>query len=152
MKMLKINELYNNLESNGDCLTDYNSGYICDIISEIADSQVDIYDSDLREWANGHFEKIANAISEFGWDGCGKDLYKAVQMAQYMENEEEIYSELSESLENFALSYMEHDLKMQEISEENWEEIQNFLFEIDSNDHLDEITDFIDELFQSEKQ
>lgn len=150
--MLKINELYNNLNSNGDCLTDYNRGYICDVISEIADSQVDIYYSDLREWANGHFEGIANAISEFGWDGCGEDLYKAVQMAQYMENEKEIYSELLESLENFALSYMEHDLKMQEISEENWEEIQNFLFEIDNDDRLEEVTDFIDELFQSEKQ
>lgn len=73
-------------------------------------------------------------------------------MAQYMENEKEIYSELLESLENFALSYMEHDLKMQEISEENWEEIQNFLFEIDNDDRLEEVTDFIDELFQSEKQ
>lgn len=150
--MLKINELYNNLKSSGNCLTDYDNGYICDIISEIADNQVDIYNSDLKEWASSHFEEIANAISEFGWDGCGKDLYKAVQIAQYTENENEIYSELSESLENFALSYMEHDLKMQEISDENWEEIQDFLSEIDNNNRLEEITDFIDELFQDEEK
>lgn len=150
--MLKINELYNNLKSNGDCLTDYNSGYICDIISEIADSQVDIYWFDLTSWANGHFEEISETINEFGWDGCGNDLYKAVQMAQFRENENEMYSELSEGLENFAISYLEYDLKTEEITEERWEEIQDFLSGFDTNNKLEEITDFLDEMFSDEDE
>lgn len=150
--MLEIKNLYNKLESSIDCLCDYDNGYICDVISEIADSQVDIYYSDLTEWANGHFEEIAETISEFGWDGCGKDLYKAVQLAQFRENGNEMYSELSEGLENFALSYLEHGLKIQEISEENWEEIQDFLSDIDNNNKLEEIIDFLDEMFSKEDE
>lgn len=148
--MLEIKKLYNKLESSIDCLTDYDNGYIYDIISEIADNQVDIYYSDLTEWANGHFEEISETISEFGWDSCEKDLYKAAQLAQFRENENEMYSELSEGLENFALSYLEYKLKMKEISEERWEEIQDFLSDIDNNNKLEEIIDFLDEMFSDE--
>lgn len=144
--MLEIKKLYNKLESSIDCLTDYDNGYICDIISKIADSQVNIYYSDLREWANGHFEEISETISEFGWDGCGEDLYKAVQIAQFRESENEMYFELLEGLENFALSYLEHGLKIQEITEKSWEEIQDFLSDIDNNSQLEEIIDFLDEI------
>lgn len=150
--MLEIKKLYNKLESSIDCLTDYDNGYIYDVISEIADSQVDIYYSDLTEWASGHFEEIAETISEFGWDGCEKDLYKAAQLAQFRENENEMYSELSEGLENFALSYLEYKLKMKEISEERWEEIQDFLSDIDSDDELEEITNFLDKMFSFEDE
>ena len=150
--MLKIRNLYNKLESSIDSLTDYDDGYICDVISEIADSQVDIYWSDLTSWANGHFEEISETIDEFGWDGCGNDLYKAVQMAQFRENENEMYSELSEGLENFALSYLEYDLKTEEITEERWEEIQDFLSGFDTNNKLEEITDFLDEMFSDEDE
>ena len=150
--MLEVKNLYNKLESFIDCLTDYDNGYICDVISEIADSQVDIYYYDLTNWANGHFEEIAETISEFGWDGCGEDLYKAVQLAQFRENENEMYSELSEGLENFALSYLQHNLEIEEIAEENWEEIQGFLSDIDNNNKLEEITDFLDEMFSIEDE
>lgn len=150
--MLEIKKLYNKLESSIDCLTDYDIGYICDIISEIADSQVDISYCDLTDWANGHFEEISETVSEFGWDGCGEDLYKAVQLAQFRENENEMYSELLEGLENFALSYLEHGLKIQEITEKSWEEIQDFLSDIDNNNKLKEITDFLDEMFSIEDE
>lgn len=150
--MLEVKNLYNKLESPIDSLTDYDNGYICDVITEIADNQVDIYHSDLTSWANGHFEEISETIDEFGWDGCGNDLYKAVQMAQYRESENEMYSELSEGLENFALSHLEYDLKMKEISEERWEEIQEFLSDIDNNNKLEEVTDFLDEMFSDEDE
>lgn len=150
--MLEIKNLYNKLESSINCLCDYDKGYICDVISEIADSQVDIYYHDLRNWANGHFEEISETIDEFGWDGCGRDLYKAVQMAQFRGNENEMYSELSEGLENFAISYLEYDLKMEEIAEEKWEEIKEFLSDIDNNNRLEEITNFLDEMFSNEDE
>lgn len=150
--MLEIKNLYNKLESSIDCLTDYDDGYIGDVITKIADSQVDICFSDLTSWANGHFEEISETIDEFGWGGCGNDLYKAVQMAQFRENENEMYSELSEGIENFAISYLEYSLKMTEIPEENWEEIQDFLADIDNNNRLDEITDFLDEMFSKEDE
>lgn len=150
--MLEVKNLYNKLESSIACLTDYNSGYICDIISEIADNQVNIYYYQLEKWANGHFEEIAEIISEFGWDGCGKDLYKAVQMAQHRENENEMCSELLEGLENFALSYLQYNLEIQEITEESWEEIQKFLSDIYDSNRLEEVTDFLDEMFSDEDE
>ena len=150
--MLEIKNLYNELESSINCLCDYDKGYICDVISAIADNHVDIYYYDLTNWANGHFEEISETINEYGWDVCEKDLYKAVQMAQFRENENGMYSELLEGLENFALSYLEHGLKIQEIAEERWEEIEGFLSDIDNNNRLEEITDFLDEMFSKEDE
>ncbi len=150
--MLEIKNLYNKLESSIDCLCDYDKGYICDNISEIADNQVDIYYHELINWANDHFEDISDTIDEFGWDVCGRDLYKAVQIAQFREGENGMYSELSEGLENFALSYLEHDLKIVGIAEDRWEEIQDFLSDIDNNNRLEEITDFLDEMFSDEDE
>ena len=52
--MIMYNDYIKELESNlafthGDNITDYDSGYLCDIFSEIADSNVDIYTSDCRD-------------------------------------------------------------------------------------------------------
>lgn len=63
----------------------YNGGnYLCDTISEIADGLTSIYYSDIIKFISGHVDEVNDAIAEFGWEGCGSDLYKAGQMAEYV--------------------------------------------------------------------
>ncbi len=69
----------------------YRSDYISDRISEYADSKVDIYYSELMKWLPDNTSWLEEALEEFGWDGCGKDFYKAVQMAQFLAYEHECY-------------------------------------------------------------
>jgi len=75
----------------------YRSDYIGDRISDYADGQVDIYNSDLLQWIGSdaeNAEAVGDAIDEFGWDGCGKDFYKAIQMGQFLKYEHECYDNI----------------------------------------------------------
>jgi len=70
-----------------------------DIIPEIADSNCDIYNNDLIKWLGGDVDNawsFNEAIDEFGWEGCGKDLFKAIQMAQYKANSDLLYEAVEE--------------------------------------------------------
>lgn len=65
-----------------------------DLLSELADNNVDIYTSDLMDWMNKHWENrtaVEDTISEFGWDGVEESLEKAIMYAQYRENRELLY-------------------------------------------------------------
>ena len=64
-------DILKDLETNlsftyGNNITQYDSGYICDVFSEIADSNVDIYTSDLFEWGKSNMYYIDEATKEFG--------------------------------------------------------------------------------------
>ncbi len=67
---------------------------VCD---EIADSNADVYNHDLMEWLKegDNVWTLNETIDEFGWDGCGKDLFRAIAMAQVRAN----YEILSEALD-----------------------------------------------------
>ena len=59
-------DILKDLESNlsftyGNNITQYDSGYICDVFSEIADSNVDIYTSDLFDFS-GFLKSIVNIL------------------------------------------------------------------------------------------
>ena len=60
-------DILKDLESNlsftyGNNITQYDSGYICDVFSEIADSNVDIYTSDLFDWGKNNIYYIDDSI------------------------------------------------------------------------------------------
>ena len=57
---MKIEELKKDLYLGdyGEEIANYSSGYICDILTEIADNNVDIYYYDLFEWAKNNFSII----------------------------------------------------------------------------------------------
>lgn len=63
--------------------------YYCDVASERADSQVDIYNSDLWEKASKFQCWIEEAISSF-WSDKPQNLINVFQMGQYL-----YYSQLS---------------------------------------------------------
>jgi hypothetical protein len=130
-------------------LCDYSDGYICDVITEIADSDVDIYYSDLFEWAKNNWSYIDDACREFGMPDS-KDtniIIKLIQQGQFYYNEELLYDDLDNMLLNFCYSYLLHDLKIEEITKEQQEAIEEKCTNVDNNDRLDDYVDFLNELF-----
>ena len=146
--MLKIEDLKKALDTGdyGDCLCDYSGGnYISDAITEIADNHTSIYYTDIKEFIIENFEAVEDAINEFGWEGCGGDLYKAGQMAEFLTIQNDIYDNIEDCLKLYALNYIEHDCDYSEISEELANIIDNIT---DSDfDKFCEIEELIDNYF-----
>ena len=153
MTKFKVSEIErNNLNSFIDCLNDYSRGYICDIISEIADSNTSIYYSDIIEFISNNVEEVDDAIKEFGWDGCGSDLYKAGQVAECRKNENEMYNELEEGLFNVALSYIQYTMEVEEISEDQLDEIEGLCADTDNNNRLEDFLEKVEEIVNGEEE
>lgn len=121
------------------------SSYICDVAAQIADSNTSIYYSDITAFIADHVEEVNDVINEFGWDGCGGDLYKAGQMAEYLEIERDIFDRLKEGLLVCAYDFLTYDLRIEEIPEELDDLIQDWCADADTNDRMDEIPDKIRE-------
>lgn len=68
--------------------------YLCDAISEFADGHTSIYYSDIKNFIAENVEAVNDAVAEFGWEGCGSDLMKAGQMAEFLTIENKIYDDL----------------------------------------------------------
>lgn len=128
-------------------LNDYRdcSTYIRDAAAQIADSSTSIYYSDIAAFISDHVDEVNDVINEFSWDGCGGDLYKAGQMAEYLEVERDIFGRLKEGLLVCAYDFLVYDLRIEEIPEELDELIQEWCADADTNDRLDEIPDKIRE-------
>ena len=153
MTMLKVSEIERNkLNSYIDCLNDYDNGYICDIIVEIADSNTSIYHSDIIEFISNNVEEVNDVIEELGGDGCGGDLYRAGQAAEFGKNENEMYNELEEGLFNVALSYIEYTLEVEEISDEQLDEIEGLCADTGNNDRLDDFLEKVKEIVNGEEE
>lgn len=113
-------------EYSQDFITDYDatgSGYICDLISEFAYNNTSIYYSSIMEYIRNNPDDVNDAIDEFGWDGCGRDIYKAGQMAEYMAIEREIYNELEDVIKWLALDFIDSTDEASDEVEAIWEKL-----------------------------
>lgn len=128
-----------------EIIEDYHTGYICDTFAEFADGHTSIYYSDIIRYISDHVEEVNDTIKEFGWDGCGNDLYKAGQMAEYHEIENELYNHAAEIIEAYAADYIRNAYG-NEIDAETWERIAEELESVDTSDRWDTIRDTIDEI------
>ena len=74
------------------------SDKIQDAISEIADNNIDVYNYDLLQWFPDNYDKVEEAIEEYGFPELdGKpDMLQAIRQGQYLENEEVLYEALEE--------------------------------------------------------
>lgn len=139
-------EIINNLKDNlkycyGDNITNYDSGYIGDVFTDIADSNVDIFTSDLFEWAKNNLHYIDEATKEFG---NPNDIIKQLQQGQYYAYEQELYEYKDDIMRYFAYSYLnDNEIK---INEEQEEDLDDYLTSLDSNDKLDSIIDYCNDL------
>lgn len=156
MEKLKIEKLKKDLFIGdlGDNFRDYDNGYICDIITEIADNDVPIYYSDIWEQAKDSQEYIEEALNEFGTptDIQGyADLMRIFQQGIYLKNEQEIYENLENSLKYFMYDYIEKDLKINELTEKQNDDLLDWDFN-DNNEKLENLIEHIDEILkESEK-
>lgn len=152
----QINELYNEHHNNSsdyarDFLGDYadieSSSYICDAISNFADNNTSIYYFDIKNFIANHIDEVTDAIEEFGWDGCGSDLYKAGQMAEYLTIERDIYNNLEDIVICAACKYLiDNDISLRD---EQLKQLQEELGDIDNNNRFNDILDIINNITDS---
>jgi hypothetical protein len=144
------------------------SQYICDAISDFADRNTSVYYSSIKEFICNNFDKVEEAINEFGWDGCGGDLYKAGQMAEFMSIEQEIYNELEDVIKYITLDFIDSTDEANDEAEKIWqtltEERKNDLLDgficdlemIDNNSRFDDIADlyndFVNNIIDTEEE
>ena len=154
--MKKIEELKRDLFLGdlGKYFRDYDSGYICDIISEIADNNTPIYYNEIWEKVPDYQEDIEEALREFGTptDSYGNvDLIRIFQQGFYYAYERNLYENLEDSLKFFMYDYIEKDLEIEEITEEQNDELLNWDFE-DNNEQLENLIDHINETLKEEEK
>ena len=137
-----LEELKNNLSfTYREQITDYDSGYIGDIFTEIADSNVDMYTSDLFEWGKSNLWYIDEATKELG---NPNDIIKQIQQGQFYAYEQELYENKEDIMKYFAYTYLnDNEIKL---SDGEIEELDDYLETLDSNDKLENIVDYCKDL------
>lgn len=151
MGKLKIEELKKDLYLGdyGEYITDYNGEYISDIISEIADSNIDIYNYDLLQWCANDLNNIYycdRAKDELG----ANDLISMLQGGQYLQITDDLYENLENILENYMYYYIENYLELEEITEEQNNSLLSFNFT--DCDKLEEIEEHATEILKEEEE
>lgn len=110
------------------------SRYFCDAFPEYADGRVDIYYYDIKQFIINNIELVEEALDEFGWDGCGKDLHKAGQMAQFLQNERQLQEDFEPIKNRIALDYLEEVLTNEQAEALNKrEDLTDLINELESD-------------------
>lgn len=156
MENLKIKDLKNDLYIGefGEEFTNYNNSYISDIITEIADNNTPIYYSDIWEMAKENQDYIEEALQEFGTptDNNGNvDLIKTFQQGIYLKNERNLYENLEDILKYYMYDYIEKELKIDEITENQNDNLLDWDFS-DNNEQLENLIEHIENIFNKEKE
>ena len=137
----------------GDSFCDYSGHhYICDVISEIADNNIDIYNYNLFEWAKTNYEWVEEAIAQGLCDMSNPDIIKMLQAGQYEQNTSDLYEHLDAIMLNFCLKYIEYDLGHETMTQEQFDELYSHCTNVDNNDTLDMFEDFCKELFETKEE
>ena len=151
--MKNVKELLKEIEKENEFLKvdvtsfkGYSDNYICDIVNELADSNVDIYNNDLLEWAKHNHNYIDEAVAELGH---GKDFINNIQIGQYYYNNNEMYDNLKEYLRYFAYDYLLNTKRIENIKDEDIDNIDNELNYIDNNNYLSDVDVIIDNFVES---
>lgn len=134
------------------------SSYICDAISEYADSSVDVYNSSLIDWLSEDRDNVCaveEALDEFGTpkDSNGNaDFYKMIQQGQFMKYERDAYDQLDDVIKFEACRCL-IDLLEDEETNKTIEEFDEFIenLNIDNNDRCDDIYDACKEFLKIEE-
>lgn len=148
---VKIEDLKKELEKQFESYEEYITEYyncqddIDGIIHDIADSNVDIYNYDLLEWAKDNYTYIEEAIDGFGIatdDRGHADFIRCIMQGQYLYIEQTLYNNKSIMLEYLAY-YILQDGGIEELEEDKATEISMINF-----DNIDSITELEDELHE----
>lgn len=141
----RLNDLRNELEELSDIsnifIGSYDTGYIDDAIAECADNQVDIYYSDLWDWANGNEGYIDDAIDEFGWNK-EKGIIGAIQMGQYKMYYDELMNDYDLIKTYLLLNYLD-DLGVEELEDDVWSDLKSKLNDCDTFRSIEQLANSI---------
>lgn len=155
--MKKLLEVIEELESkmndiSCECAFTYYdcNSYVCDAIAEYADSNVDIYYSDLWKWAADNYEYIELAIDEFGAPEKF-DMIAAIRQGQYYQYERMLYDDLENIIKLSAVYYMTKILELEELEESTLESIMFEIDGLDNNDTFEDIRDAVKEVLNLEE-
>lgn len=153
MENLKIENLKSDLIIGdfGRDIDNYDYGYICDIITEIADNHIDIYNSDLLEWACGNYSYIENSVREFGINEKDFDFFRLIQQGQYLANEQYLYDNLQNIVLYRLYSYIFSNLGITEITKKQNNKILSLNID-DNNENLENLFEQLDEIFENEEE
>lgn len=127
---------------------DYSSGYICDIITEIADNEVSIYTQKQIDFAMSHDDEVSEALANgIACDGAswfsenGNDLRGYIAhvgaAAWYEYNNQTIYENMEECVLYAVLTALEDQHGITELSEDQVTELE--ALEFDNNDDLEDV-------------
>lgn len=150
---MKIEELKKDLYLGdyGEEITNYSSGYICDILTEIADNNVNLYNYDLLQWVANDLHNIAycdEAKNELGAD----DLIKMIQGGQYLKYSSDLYKNLEDIIKYYVFDYIENILELEEITEEQLNKLEFEIDFADNNEKLENIDDKINNVFNNKEE
>lgn len=123
------------------------SSYICDAISERADSRIDIYTRDLLDWAGNHICEIDEAAEELGKP---ESFLGYIQQAQFIVLERELY----EDLENGILwaVYKTAEEYTKEINEDQETALDELADSIDHNNRFEDISEGVKAIFEPDQE
>lgn len=149
MEKLKIKDLKKDLFIGdfGYDFIDYSDGCICDIITEIAYNNVDICTQDLLDWIPDNYSYIEEANQEMG---VPDDFIKQIQQGQHYFNERNIYEHLEDILKYYMYDFIENNLDIKEITEEQNERLLDFDFN-DNNELLENLLDHASKALEEEE-
>ena len=129
-----------------------NAQFLCDAITEYADSHTSIYFSDQKEFYNNNVELCEAALIEFGYNlndllkegnSLTDIICRAGAVGEYSKNQKELYEDEEEIKKALLLKYcIDNNILI------NLEDIDYILniFEIDRlNDILDCLNDYLEE-------
>lgn len=133
-------DLYEFLEYNEDC-------YICDMITEVSDNNIDIYYYNLFDWAKNNFSIIEESNNELG---VINDITKQIQQAQYYLNSNECYDNLNDIIKYIAINYLKDNYIY--LKDEQLDLLYDRLDIIDNNNKIEEIYNIINELIEEQKE
>ena len=159
MKLLKEYErmnykLENELDSQDDedlCgafCCDYDSGYISDIITEIADSEISVYSDDVLKEAVNLQDAYSRAKNGGLMEGS-TELVQSVQIAWYFYNEQVLYENIKEMIYNYAINYIVEEKKY--IAEEELKELEDNLQCLDNSSKLEEIQCIVNNIIENRR-
>jgi hypothetical protein len=127
---------------------EYDSGYVCDVISEIADRFIPIYNYDVWEHAKDIQEYIEEAIDEglVSTDGRDIDLIKIFQGGYYVYYQRSLYDNLDNMVFNMIAEKVNEHLDNQNEEAINLidlgeieSEIESISFNYDNNNKMSDI-------------
>lgn len=115
--------------------------YICDIINELADSNIDIYTSDLLNWACGNYSYIDDAICEYGKPD---EFIDYIKQGQYYYYTSYLQDNIADYLLYYSLNYLLSQ-NIEELTSEQYNQLLELIDDADNNNTLEDLQIWIDE-------